>query len=117
MINMKFSHEYLNFNILDYRLSHKLLIIRASFLENNELVNIDILFKGVFYIETSTNMDGILIVEGNEADYKRVQKKYGDISNSEKVFKLKSKMGDYLIGALSYEINKNKLPPLKSPFK
>lgn len=108
--------EDLHFNFFDFNISHKLLTIRASQLNNRgEFYNMDVVFKGVFYIEAITSMEGIRIEKADEADLKNIASKCNNINFRKglNLFKIITLDNVFFIGAINYELKKNNLPPLK----
>ncbi len=106
------------FRILDYSISHKLLLLRSTEIENEEVFNKDILFISVFYIEIKETLEGIILREGDIKDFKYVEKKYGNqLTQLNKVFILESQGCRYYIGASAYRPSENNLLPSKSSIK
>lgn len=103
------------FNLFDFNISHKVLTLRASGLDNGEIFNIDIIFKGVFYIETITSIGSIKIEKADETDLKNIENRLSNIilSKGLNLFKMISDDNVFFIAATSYELIKNHLPPLE----
>lgn len=105
------------FRFLDYRMSHKLLLIRGSEIINEENINIDLIFDGVFYIEAPETFEDLTVYDAPD-DIKitevRDRISYQVNVPYEKIFILESGSNKYYIGARKLTTKKNKLPPLES---
>lgn len=113
---MNLDEFYGHFNILDYRLSLGLLLLRATNVVDEEPVNTDILFYDVSFIEIPHQFDNIRIEEGNEDDFTYVRDKcwftlYREFST---VFVLHTAGKRYYVAAANYQVNINNMIPLSS---
>ena len=104
------------FEILDYRLSHRLLLIRSTNIVNETPVNTDIIFVEVYFLEVPTCFENISIELANEAEYNYVQSKhcFPVVQQYDKVFKIKTNNKEYFIGCWEYRIETNNLLPLET---
>ena len=108
-----------SFKILDYRMSHKLLLLRASKRKGDTLSNIDILFRGVFYLEIPERLEDIVIRKAiqEEVDYVCNRCYYNVFLQYSEIFVLECANSKYFIGAGDFQVSENQLPPLESSIK
>lgn len=113
---MELDELYGLFNVFDYRLSLKLLLLRATEVVNEEPINTDILFQTVFFIEIPNQFDNIRIERGNDSDFNYVQDKCWFTLQKEfnNIFVLHTAGKRYYIGAANYQVNINNMIPLSS---
>ena len=107
------------FKILDYRLSHQLLLIRASHRSDDILSNTDLLFENVFYVEVAESFKNPIIEKANqeEIEYVRQKSNYNISLQRSNVFVLKCGKFKYYIGGRKLKVSKNILPPLESSIR
>ena len=107
------------FKLIDYNVSHKLLLIRNTEIEKNEINNCDILFIGVYYLDIPENFESISINEANESDYNIIEEKchFKVYRAHQKLFRIESSGKKYYIGCTNYKVEKNNLNPLESSIK
>ncbi len=102
------------FNFFDYHISHNQLLLRNNYVVDEEYHNLDILFEGVFFLQTATYgfYDGFELYEGDTSDQERIAPFiYEDpILRSRKVYILKANEQEYFICAVSVNVNTNDLP-------
>ena len=103
------------FQVMDFSLTHKMLLIRKTDIVDEEPYNTDISFAGVFYIEITTVYDDLHISFGNEEDVKDISSRcdedyIGDISTTN-IFILESNGKRYRVGAAQMDIQNNTLYP------
>ncbi len=104
------------FQLLDYSLSHRKLIIRATVIdyETEDFYNIDITFISTDYIQVTTVLEGVEIYLGeNNTSITLANNEEINLKANEH-FVLISNKTTYFIGAKSIEITKNTLNPLVS---
>ncbi len=92
-------------------------MLRKSYIEENIYHNIDILFEGVFYVQTPTSFDyGFELYKGDEADKEYITPFIGvnPYWQFNEVYIVKSKEREYFICAVRIFISKNDLPPGKT---
>ncbi len=107
------------FNMLDYIISHKVLLFRSLHLnENNK--NIDIIFEGVFYLELPTRIHGFQIYEADVNTFTEISNKHNEIIRPEfgkKIFSIQSDNKQYYIGCVRVMVKENTLDPLESSIR
>lgn len=104
------------FKVLDYSISHRILLIRFSEIKDGECFNTDIAFVSTYYVELPTVLSNIEIYEGELSDYSYVLERC-NIENEvgfRKVYVLISENSKYYIGAGNYQIQQNSLLPLET---
>lgn len=104
------------YNVLDFRLSHKLLLIRKSDIVKGKAINNDILFQTVFYIEMPTRFEDMTLILGTSEDEKYLKDKLGSALslNFQKVYVIQNDVTKYYVVASDVQLTENELPPLES---
>jgi len=99
------------FFFFDYHSSHSQLLLRSNYLVGEEYHNIDILFKGVFFLQAAAYGfdDGFELYEGDDSDKERMTPLLckDKVWRSSKVYVLKAKEQEYFICAVSVRIERN----------
>lgn len=105
------------FTVMDYALSHKILLIRNTIIKDQAAYNTDIGFMAVYYLEIITTFDDLIIRKGEAEDVDRVIKRCGKDASSvttENVFVLESGGEKYYVGAYQVDIYNNTYDPLET---
>lgn len=99
------------YHFFDFKISHKVLLLRKR--EQFDTENSDLIFGGVFYLETPTHFTDFEIYEaGEELKQQIIEKageKYYPELNYHKVFIIKSEGKEYYIGCAILMEKKNNL--------
>jgi len=113
MENMKLKGT---FKILDYSISHQLLLIRASHRVDDTLFNTDLLFENVFFLELAESFKDPIIQKAKEHEVEYVRKKcdYNISLQHSNVFVIKCGEFKYYIGGRKFKVSENTLLPLES---
>lgn len=112
-INQSFDAE---FDVFDCFNSHRILILRHSFISNDKNWNLDIRFEGVTYLELPTNMSKIQIFNGLDEDRDYIATRYeGEDNNNSpnslmELYVIISKEKRFYVMASSISIETNDLP-------
>jgi len=91
------------FRLWDYNVSLDTMLIRS----NNDEGNVDLVFWGVYFLQSKTMFKGIKIQEATIKDYELV-KNY-TANKNEKLYVLESEKEFFFIGALGLSIHTNNL--------
>jgi len=107
------------FRIIDFSISHKILLLRTSTISeiNGEIIvnNTDIFFAPTAYMELPTYFTDIKLYLGEELDWEYIQNKIPDlISPFHKLFVIMTNDVKYYVLASRVEIQTNNLPPLET---
>ena len=107
------------FNLLDYNISHKVLLYRGQ-IKKEIKQNIDLIFEGVFYIEVPTRLHGLILYEADEILKEEILKKisekfYPELGQT--FFVIESDNKRYIIGCNRFLIQENSLIYLESSIK
>ena len=106
------------FTVMDFSLTHKMLLIRKTDIVDEEPYNTDIAFIGVFYMDITTIYYDLTITQGTDEEAEKISHKcnkefIGDISG-EDIFVLESEGRKYYIGAAKMDIMNNTYSPLET---
>ncbi|MGD1843500.1 MAG: hypothetical protein ACFB0B_21805 [Thermonemataceae bacterium] len=106
------------FKVMDFSLTHKMLLIRKTDIVDKKPYNTDIGFIGVFYMDITTIYYDLTITQGTDEDAEKISHKcnkefIGDISGKD-IFVLESEGRRYYIGAAKMEIHNNNYYPLET---
>jgi len=107
------------FSLLDYNISHKVLLFRKSS-NTEENQNIDLVFEGTFYLEVPTKLKNIIVYQADEETTNKVIKRYGGMfypEYSQVIFVIESGTALYYIGCIRLLITENSLNLLTSSIK
>jgi hypothetical protein len=104
------------FKIIDFSFTFKILLLRKTEIIDGGPFNIDLLFSGVFYIETPTILYDIVIQNGLQIDCDYIQGKcmqdHVGLITSERVFILYARGIKHYIGARKLEVITNEYNPM-----
>lgn len=112
-INQLFNVE---FNIFDCFISHRILILRHSYISDEKNWNLDIKFEGVTYLELPTNLSGIHLYNGSDLDRDYILSRYDGEENENtpnnlmELFVILNRKKRYYIMASCVSIETNDLP-------
>jgi len=107
------------FRIIDFSISHKILLLRTSIISeiNGEIIvnNTDIFFAPTDYMELPTYFTDIKLYLGEELDWEYIQNKIPDlISPFHKLFVIMTNDVKYYVLAGRVQVMENNLPPLET---
>jgi hypothetical protein len=101
------------FNIIDYSLTHNILLLRTYQIVEESIINTDLKFKSVFYIEIPSYFDGLYVENGTPEDCEyvlnRCDPEFVSTLKSEHVFVLITNRKKYFIGARLLVVENNNL--------
>jgi hypothetical protein len=110
------SKEY--FSLLDYSISHGILLIRSTEIKKTHHINTDICFSATFYIEFPTELKGLTIELGTAKDCEYLKnvlpKSNTDPMHVGSVYIIISEGKRYFIGARAISITQNSYHPLET---
>lgn len=107
------------FNIFDFNISHKVLLIRNTD-PRREKINIDIIFYSVFYLDIPTLLIDFSIRDAREDETAYVMNKYNDKFYPEmgdKILVISTNEKKYYIGCNKFVVTENSLINLKSSIR
>ena len=102
--------------MLDYSISHKILLLRNNDSYESQGPNTDLTFESVYFMDMPTSMEDIVLYEGDDEVFKQIEAKcVREIFRQyETVFVLESQGKKYYVGCWRYQIKQNNLNPLTS---
>lgn len=107
------------FKLMTFRQSHKLLLFRnTKIISESEFYNVDIIFEGVFYIDSTLTFHNPQIILAEKTDLKKVEGRcdFELYEPYQKVYEIKASGSNYFIGAGNYRIVNNNLHPDETSF-
>lgn len=112
---MSIEKQY-QWNILDYNISHKRLLLRSTTLKNGSHVNNDIIFEKVEYMALASRMDGLTVEEISSQSLDNELRAVASmhLDSYLKVFKLEFSKGKGIVIAAAVHYSKFQGPPLIS---
>ena len=108
------------FRIVDYSISHSVILLRKTEIIDVTPHNTDLLLGGVFYLEIPAWLEDITVEHGTEADWTYVrtrcweETKVVDFYGRENIFVFKCGDKKYFIGANSLKVFENTYDPLET---
>ncbi|MEO0557104.1 MAG: hypothetical protein AAF170_02855 [Bacteroidota bacterium] len=104
-----------HFRVFDYSVSHSQLVIRHSWREGEQNLNLDLLFDGVDYIDLPVHLEDPILSAGGETDLARLAETRPSLHKSYRdVFVLESSGCRFVVVAALLKIVKSDLPPMES---
>ena len=103
------------FSLHDYYPSFHMLLLRSRPLTAADQNVIDIIFRGVFYVELRSDLDGVMISEASDEEAAQLDKR-ADLSQryeANRYFVLTSREQRYRVGAHLYYVEENNLTRLR----
>jgi hypothetical protein len=107
------------FNVLDYNISHKVLLLRRHDL-SLPMENLDLIFESVFYMEIITRLNDIIIYQADIKTTDELQKRFSRIfypQFGQVFYILESEGGKFIIGCGRYLVKENSLDYLESSIR
>ena len=108
-----------DYNLLDYNISHKVLLFRNK-IDSESNQNVDLIFEAVFYLEVPTRLRNIVLFQADENTINVLLNKFNEKFYPEfgqTVFVIESENKQYFIGCNRYLIQENALDHLTSSIR
>lgn len=106
--------------MLDYNISHKVLLFRKNDSYQFSQPNVDLIFESVFYMELPTSLENICIYEASNTLVQEVELKFGQTIYQHlgyKVYVIECNQNAYYVGCSRYILKENRLPYTQSSIK
>jgi|SRR5579859_2904423 len=101
-----------HFRVWDFHVSHSHLLIRSARNEDDSSSeNLDLIFKGVFYLEIADMFNGLELAHPTDTELHHLETRCGVIqTDTERFYALISNNRRYYIGAIALTVDRNTLP-------
>lgn len=104
-----------HFNIIDYSLTHNILLLKTTQVVNSKPINTDLLFSSTYYLEIPAYFTDIEIIESTDADrdyvLSRCRSDFVSTLDKKDVFVFRTNQQTYYVGARRLEIYTNSDSP------